>query len=89
MLRKSFLIGLLVLLALALSGLSMFIKRGANAVDSETIGTVSTWGFPLHYMATAPGLARPQFATARFWMNSCVWLMALMALTAIWRNRSP
>jgi len=81
MIKKFLHIGLLALLALVLSGLSMFIKTGTDATKSESIGIVSTWGFPIHYRATSPGLAWAQFVALRFWLNSAVWLTIL---TAVW-----
>ncbi len=73
-------IGLLALFALLLSGLSMFIKTGADATDSETIGVVSTWGFPIHYRTTAPGMAQAQFDASRLWLNSVAWFAVLIAV---------
>lgn len=81
MTKKFLHIGLLALLALILSGLSICIKTGADATDSETIGIVSKWGFPIHFLASAPGLSRPQFVAQRFWMNAATWFALL---TAVW-----
>jgi len=79
--NKKFLhIVLLALLALMLSGLSIFIKTGTDATDSETIGVVSKWGFPIHFLASAPGLARAQFVAQRFWLNTAFWLAILAAV---------
>ena len=80
--NKKFLhIALLALLALVLSGLSIFIKTGADATGSETIGVVSKCGFPIHFLASAPGLARAQFVALRFWLNAATWFAIL---TAVW-----
>ncbi|MDD3949316.1 MAG: hypothetical protein PHT43_07615 [Anaerolineaceae bacterium] len=81
MIKKSLHIVLLALLALILSGLSIYIKTGADATDSETIGVVSQWGFPIHFLSSAPGLARAQFVAQRFWLNTATWFALL---TAIW-----
>jgi hypothetical protein len=82
-------IAILVLFAVVLSGLSMFIKTGTDARESGTIGIVSKWGFPVHYRVTAPGLARAQFDTVRFWLNSITWCAVLMTVwaLALWRGR--
>ena len=76
-------IALLALLALVLSGLSMFIKTGTDPTERETIGIVSKWGFPVHYRATAPGLARAQFDAVPFWLNSSAWFVILMAVWTV------
>jgi len=77
--KRTLQIALLVLVALVLSGLSMFIRTGADVTQSETIGVVSKWGFPVHYRSTAPGLARAQFDDVLFWLNSIAWFVILLA----------
>ena len=63
------------------------IQTGTDATEGETIGIVSKWGFPVHYRATAPGLARAQFDVVRFWLNSIVWFVILMAVwTVVFRR---
>ncbi|HBA82996.1 MAG TPA: hypothetical protein DCZ95_02775 [Verrucomicrobia bacterium] len=88
MVKRMLQITLLALFALVLSGLSMFIKTGTDGTQSETIGVVSKWGFPIHYRATAPGLSRAQFDTMRFWMNSIAWFTVLIAIWVIPLRRS-
>ena len=83
MVKKITQITLLALFALVLSGLSMFIKTGTDTTESETIGVVSKWGFPIHYRVTAAGLAWAQFDAMRFWMNSIVWFAALSTVWVI------
>jgi len=68
------------LASLVLSGLSMFIKNGTDATTEDTIGIVSQWGFPIHYKITAPGLAWAQFVGARWWFNTIVWCLFLVAV---------
>lgn len=80
MVKRMLQIALFALLAVVLSGLSMFIKTGTDATENETIGVVSKWGFPLHYRVTAPGLARAQFDAMRFRMNSIAWFAVLMVV---------
>jgi len=78
--KKSLHIVLLALLALILSGFSIFVKAGTDATDSETIGVVSKWGFPIHFLFSAPGKARAQFVAQQFWLNATAWLAILAAV---------
>lgn len=89
MVKRMFHIGLTALFAIVLSGLSMFIKWGVDATDSETIGVVSAWGFPVYYRTTAPGLGSAQFVASRFWLNSIVWFAILIVVwiaVSFWRS---
>ena len=83
MVKRILQIALLALFALVLSGLSIFIKAGMDATENETIGIISKWGFPVHYRATAPGLAHAQFDAVRFWLNSIAWFAILMAFFTV------
>jgi len=71
---------LVAVFALVLSALSMLIKTGTDTIESKTIGIVTKWGFPIHYRITASGLAWAQFNGIRFWLNSAVWLAALLSI---------
>ena len=89
--KKILQIALIVLFALVFSSLSMFIKTGIDTTESKTIGTISNWGFPIHYRSTAPGWTWAQFDILRFCLNSIVWvavLSSIMIMVTYRKNRN-
>ena len=81
---------LFVLLAVILSVLSMFIKTGTDTTESETIGIITQYGFPIHFKSGATGLAWARFSGARFWLNTMVWFSAIMVIlmaTTVRKNK--
>ena len=89
MIKRLLQIALFALGAVVLCGLSMFIKTGADATESGTIGVISKWGFPIHYGSTAAGWTWTHYDARRFWMNSIAWFAVLMAVwitVASWRS---
>ena len=79
-------------LALLVSAFSMGVRVGTDAVEKETIGIQTKWGFPVWYKTTAPGLAWAQFSGARFAVNAGVWFVVitsvLLGVRSKRRNRS-
>jgi hypothetical protein len=77
-------IGAIPLLALVAAFLTGFIVVGEDHSELATIGILSLHGFPVWFVATAPGISiMSSWHPDRYAMNVAIWVAALLAIAIV------
>ena len=73
-----------VVLAPVLSFFTAYVVMGHDPSQADTVGDIRLQGFPIWFQESAPGYGVGDgWHPERFWSNTCIWAVVLVAIVLI------